>query len=72
MTSENSQLDSFPWESVLAYGLGCLRLHPNAFWALSLREFSALAARGFAPDAAMVRSGLAAMMAKFPDGEPHG
>lgn len=60
----------FPWASVIRFGLGRLRLNPDAFWALSLPELAALAGGGEAP-AHTTRHRLAALMARFPDGRPH-
>jgi uncharacterized phage protein (TIGR02216 family) len=31
----------FPWGSVLAFGLGVLRLSPRDFWAMTPRELNA-------------------------------
>lgn len=59
----------FPWASVLRFGLGHLRLPPDAFWRLSLMELTALIG---APDAPAIatRQGLEALMAQFPDTTP--
>lgn len=61
----------FPWASVLRFGLGQLRLSPDAFWRLSLRELHALAGAGDRPEA-VSRTSLQALMALYPDtcGEP--
>ena len=56
----------FPWASVIRFGLGHLRLPPDAFWRLSLVELVALI--GAADATAMTnRHGLQALMALFPD-----
>lgn len=57
----------FPWASVLRFGLGHLRLPPEAFWRLSLTELNALAGAGVPPDAT-TRTSLEALMALYPDG----
>lgn len=57
----------FPWASVLRFGLGHLRLPPEAFWRLSLTELNALAGAGV-PPAATTRTSLEALMALYPDG----
>lgn len=56
----------FPWASVLCFGLGRLRLTPEAFWRLSLIELTALIGAVDAPMPA-TRQGLEALMALFPD-----
>lgn len=59
---------AFPWDEAMAAGLGLLRLPPDAFWAMTPREFAAALrpyamGGGTAPD----RAALAQMMALFPD-----
>jgi uncharacterized phage protein (TIGR02216 family) len=56
----------FPWASVIRFGLGHLRLTPDAFWRLSLPELTALIGGAGAPQTA-TRRGLEALMAQFPD-----
>ncbi len=59
----------------MGFGLGHLRLSPCAFWAMTPRELAAAArALGGAPPAgaALDRSGLAALMARFPDAPSRG
>ncbi len=56
----------FPWASVLRFGLGHLRLSPDAFWRLSLTELTALIGATDAPSLT-TRHGLQALMALFPD-----
>lgn len=56
----------FPWASVLRFGLGHLRLTPDAFWRLSLPELKALLATNEMP-ATSTRQGLEELMALFPD-----
>ena len=56
----------FPWASVIRFGLGHLRLAPDAFWRLSLPELNALIGATEAPLFA-TRHGLQALMAQFPD-----
>ena len=58
----------FPWDEVMAFGLGRLKLAPQAFWAMTPREFAAAlrpyaTGGGTAPD----RAALTRMMALFPD-----
>jgi len=56
----------FPWASVLRFGLGHLRLPPDAFWRLSLPELTALLGAS-GPSATATRQGLEALMTLFPD-----
>lgn len=64
-------MTGFPWGEAMAFGLGRLRLAPDAFWAMTPRELAAAhkglcgRAHSGAPD----RAGLDALMRSFPDGE---
>lgn len=57
----------FPWPRAIGFGLGVLRLAPDAFWRMTPRElaFAIEAVSGGAP---LGRSELAALMRRFPDG----
>lgn len=61
----------FPWRQAIGFGLGVLRLSPDAFWRLTPRELAhaAEAVLGPAP-AAPDRSALEALMRRFPDRTP--
>lgn len=66
--SSETELPPFPWSAVLHFGLGLLRLSPEVFWALSLRELAALGgAMRVIP--ALDRDGLSALMRRWPDQE---
>ena len=60
---------AFPWNEVMAFGLGRLAWSPDRFWAATPREIAAAlrahqdSHRGFAPE----RSALTALMQTFPD-----
>ncbi len=60
-------MQSFPWEELIALGLHRLRLTPDLFWSLTLRELLVIA--GFRSGAAPAtdRATLEALMARFPD-----
>ncbi|QLF69873.1 phage tail assembly chaperone [Peteryoungia desertarenae] len=60
----------FPWDAVMAIGLGRLRLATRDFWALSPREFAALAGFLEKRGGAMARADLAKLMRRFPDEPP--
>lgn len=54
----------------MAFGLGTLRLAPDAFWSMSLPELLAIvdAASGCDPAVRpMARNDLAALIARYPD-----
>jgi uncharacterized phage protein (TIGR02216 family) len=50
----------------LHFGLGLLRLSPDAFWALSLRELLVLGG-SLRPPPGLDRAGLGALMRRWPD-----
>jgi uncharacterized phage protein (TIGR02216 family) len=56
----------FPWTAALHFGLGVLRLSPDAFWALSLRELLLLGG-ALRPAPGLDRAGLGALMRRWPD-----
>lgn len=65
-----SEARPFPWAEAMAFGLGVLRLSPDAFWSMTPRELAAAVrgVRGLAgapPPPA--RSDLDALMRAFPD-----
>lgn len=57
----------FPWDDVMAFGLGRLKLSPRAFWAMTPRELAAAMSVFSAPVSAPERSALAELMNRFPD-----
>ncbi|KKB80518.1 hypothetical protein VW35_04090 [Devosia soli] len=59
----------FPWKEAMGFGLGVLRLPPDAFWRMSPRELAAAWGAVVGERAgSMDRQGLEAMMERFPDG----
>lgn len=63
---------AFPWQAVMAFGLGVLGHAADQFWRLTPRELAA-AIRGRQPAGAGApappgRSDLARLMQRFPDG----
>lgn len=58
----------FPWDEAIGFGLGILRLPPDAFWNMTPRELAlaidAVTGRKAAPFA---RDTLDNLMARFPD-----
>jgi uncharacterized phage protein (TIGR02216 family) len=56
------------WPGLMRVGLGVLRLSPEAFWAMTPREFAAAAtALAEAAPPPMTRGDLDALRARFPD-----
>jgi uncharacterized phage protein (TIGR02216 family) len=61
-------MQPFPWKDAIGFGLGVLRLSPEAFWRMTPRELAAAieAVRGPAT-ARLDRAGLYDLMRRFPD-----
>ncbi|MFC7053814.1 rcc01693 family protein [Hansschlegelia quercus] len=60
----------FPWDALTAFGLGVLKLAPDAFWRATPREMAAAldGVRGRSPAGAPLRkTELERLMARFPD-----
>lgn len=57
----------FDWPALMRLGLGQLRLTPDQFWALTPAELALMA--GLDGAQIMDRTGLAALMAIYPDKE---
>lgn len=55
----------------MAFGLGVLRLNPEAFWRMTPREVSAAyeGVNGKAPPGPLDHAAFAALMMLFPDGD---
>jgi uncharacterized phage protein (TIGR02216 family) len=58
--------EGFPWARVMRLGLGELRLPPDAFWRMSLRE---LVAAFELPSQGLQRRDLNELMQAWPDEE---
>ncbi|WP_280174383.1 rcc01693 family protein [Bosea thiooxidans] len=59
---------AFPWDEVMAFGLGRLGWPPEQFWAATPREIAAaLRAHRGAGGTTTDRAALAALMAAYPD-----
>ena len=58
----------FAWNEVIGFGLGVLRLSPEAFWRMTPREIAlAIAAVTGRSAAPLERGTLAELMQRFPD-----
>ena len=58
-------MKKFDWAALMRLGLGQLRLTPEQFWQLTPVELALMA--GIEGSGMMTRSGLAELMAKYPD-----
>lgn len=60
----------FAWDEAIGFGLGLLRLSPDAFWRMTPRELAraieTVTGRAAAP---LARTTLLDLMTRFPDGE---
>jgi len=71
MKPENPKGAFVPWQEVMAFGLGVLRLSSDTFWAMTLRELEAAASGVFGPPslwAAPTRREFTHLMKAYPDG----
>ncbi len=58
----------FPWKRAMSFGLGTLRLAPDAFWRMTPRELAAAIDAVAGPqESALDRAAFAALRARFPD-----
>ena len=64
-----SERKPFPWREAIGFGLGVLKLAPDAFWRMTPRELAyaieAASGRGVPLD----RDALRQLMARYPDGK---
>jgi uncharacterized phage protein (TIGR02216 family) len=59
----------FPWDEAIGFGLGVLRLDPDAFWRMTPRELAhAIRGGGGAPAPPLARTAFLDLMQRFPDG----
>jgi uncharacterized phage protein (TIGR02216 family) len=62
----------FPWEQAIGFGLGILRLTPEAFWRMTPRELAhAIEAVVGARPRPMDRDRFADLMRRYPDQISH-
>jgi uncharacterized phage protein (TIGR02216 family) len=58
----------FPWDEAIGFGLGVLKLAPDDFWRMTLREL-ALAAKALnRQGSGLDRAAFAQLMQRYPDG----
>ena len=58
-------MTGFPWDQIMAMGLGTLRLSPRDFWAATPREIAAAFPKHRA--GALPRAALEHLLQQFPD-----
>jgi len=60
----------FPWQEAMRFGLGVLKLPPDAFWKMSPRELAAAwSALMGDPAQPLERQALEKLMERYPDGQ---
>ncbi len=63
-------MNPFPWKDAMRFGLGVLRLPPEAFWRMTPRELAAAWSAVMGDRSGPLdRRGLEALMERFPDGQ---
>ena len=63
---------AFPWDAAMGFGFGVMRLSSREFWGLTPRELAAAFGARSGRMGPPSRTGLAEMMARFPDEVKHG
>lgn len=56
-----------PWARIIGFGLGVLRLSPDALWRMTPREFAHAVAFVTGATEPLDRAALGDLMARFPD-----
>jgi uncharacterized phage protein (TIGR02216 family) len=57
----------FPWKQAMGFGIGVLRLSPDAFWRMTPRELSAAIEAVSGARAPLDRAALSDLMRRYPD-----
>ena len=57
----------FPWHEAIGFGLGVLRLSPQAFWSMTPRELALAISSVTGATAPLQRDELSDLMTRFPD-----
>ena len=63
-----SAIRPFPWDDAIGFGLGVLKLSPQAFWAMTPRELALAIQAATGATAPLARGDLASLMKRYPDG----
>ncbi|HXF90184.1 MAG TPA: rcc01693 family protein [Xanthobacteraceae bacterium] len=64
----NPKRAPFPWPRAIGFGLGVLRLSPDAFWKMTPRELAYAIEAATGRGAPLGRNELTALMQRYPDG----
>lgn len=64
-----SEIKPFPWREAIGFGLGVLRLAPDAFWRMTPRELAYAIEAASGRSAPLDRATLAQLMTSYPDGQ---
>ncbi|MGH7880800.1 MAG: rcc01693 family protein [Candidatus Binataceae bacterium] len=59
--------EPFPWKQAIGFGLGKLRLSPDAFWRMTPRELACAIETVSGRGAPLDRASLAQLMKRYPD-----
>ncbi len=63
-----SALKPFPWDEAIGFGLGILRLSPQAFWSMTPRELALAINAATGASTPIRRSEFSDLMTRYPDG----
>ena len=61
------KLQPFPWKQAIGFGLGVLRLSPDAFWRMTPRELAYAIEAASGRRAPLDRVALQQLMKRYPD-----
>jgi uncharacterized phage protein (TIGR02216 family) len=60
-------MQPFPWKQAIGFGLGVLKLPPDAFWRMTPRELAFAIEAVHGRNAPLTRAGLDQLMKRYPD-----
>lgn len=60
-------MQPFPWKEAIGFGLGVLKLAPDAFWAMTPRELGLAIGAATGRSAPLDRASLKQLMKRYPD-----
>jgi uncharacterized phage protein (TIGR02216 family) len=64
---ETLSMKPFPWDEAIGFGLGVLRLSPQAFWSMTPRELALAIKAATGATAPLRRNELSELMTRYPD-----
>jgi uncharacterized phage protein (TIGR02216 family) len=65
---ETLSMKPFPWDEAIGFGLGVLRLSPQAFWSMTPRELALAINAATGATAPLRRNEFSELMTRYPDG----